>query len=702
MLNSNKIARFFEYFLGIFALIGIFLFLQLSMSSELSDPDIWLHLKTGEYIVQHKTVPALDSYSAPASGKAWIDHSPLTQVLFYWAFNSGGPDKLIIFSCIIMLFAFLLLFFCVYRNRSTLSLSVIMLALTVFASRIRLNIRPENFSVLFFCAYLFVLTKYKNKNLIFILPLIQLAWVNCHGFFILGPALIALFVIAEGLKLHKKLPGEWADCDPPGKNGYRNLVLVFLLTIFASLINPGGIKGALYPLAIISKSMFYPSVIHSRIIELMPPWKLSYAKSLAYYMLLAISFVSFVLNFRKINFTYLLSWLALLGISFNINRNIIFFNCIACLACVDNFLQINNRRLSLKPSSDKLILALKLIILATIISFAIIFNLRILNDRYYIFEGNRVKSSLLGTSNDYPDKAVDFIIKNKLPDNLFNTFNHGSYLIYRLYPANHVFVDGRTELYGNELFEDYFRILYTHTSTIDKLLKKYSINTILLSGKLLDLEEIIKYLGQSKEWAVVYLNDDGLIFLRQLPQNKDLIKQLRVDLNSGQIKKADLAEIGLRWVDPVPHLRLARMFLALGANQKAELQAKEALGILPSSAGAYAILGEICLQSNNLDQAYQYLRLALIYAPNNLSALFTLSNYYQKTDDNKKAEKIYKKIVKLYPEYAQGYYLLGIYYEKSGNLKTAVRYLRQATKLAPYSTQYLDKFKEVAAKIQDI
>ena len=702
MPNSNKIARFIEYSLGIGALIGIFIFLQLTMNSELSDPDIWLHLKTGEYIIQNKTVPHVDFYSVSAYGKAWIDHSPLTQVIFYWAFHSGGPNKLIYLSCIIMLLAFLILFFCVYKNRSALSLSAIMLALTIFASRIRFNIRPENFSVLFFCAYLLVLTRYKNKKLVFILPLIQLAWVNCHGFFILGLLLIALFIIAEGLKIGRKLPWEWADCESLDKKSYRNLIIIFLLSTLTCLINPNGIKGALYPLKVISNTIIHPNAIHSQILELLPPWRLDYYQALIYYLLLAVSFASFLFNFRKINLTFLLSWLALLGISFNLNRNIIFFNCIACVASVDNFLRINYKQLFGKTFQDNFIFILKYIALTTIILCSAISSLRLLDDCYYLFDENRLKSKLLGTSNDYPKKAVDFIFKNKLPDNLFNTFNHGAYLIYHLYPANHVFIDGRTELYNNELFEDYFRILYTDIFTADKLLKKYNINTILLSGRLLGLEELIGYLCQSKEWILVYLNEDGLIFMRETVQNKDLAEQLRVDLNKREIKKADLKEIGLQRVDPAPHIRLAQIFFALGADQKAELQAKEALSILPSAAEAYCVLGKIYLRQDNPKTAYQYLRLASIYAPNNISTLSALSNYYLKIGDNKNTEKIYKKIIQLYPQYALGRYLLGIYYENSGNLKSAVQYLRQATELAPYSTKYLNKLKEITAKIKNI
>lgn len=686
MPDNAKLKHLTEYFLGILALIGIFLFLQLSMSTELSDPDIWLHLKTGEYIVQHGAVPQIDTYSATVSGKEWTNHSSLTQVIFYYIFNLAGADGLIFFSAILMLLAFLLLFLCLYKNNSVFSLSIVILTLTIFASRIRFNIRPENFSVLFFCAFLFILTRQINRKWIFILPLIQLAWVNCHGFFMLGPVLVALFIIGEKSKLQQK--------------DYRNLLVVFLLTTLACLINSYGIKGALYPVTVIFKTISQPSIIYYKIRELLPPWRLSSNQVAVYYILLAVSFASFLFNLRKINRTYLFSWLLFLGISFNINRNIIFFNCIACIATVDNFSRMEVKKSISKLFPDSLVFLLKCIILIVIIVVSAQHSLNILDNNYYIFSENRNKSSLLGEAVEvYPNKAADFVLKNKLPDNLFNLFDYGNYLIYRLYPQNRVFVDGRTELYNNDFFKDYYRILSVDTPTISELLVKYKVNTILLSGNFSpDLEDLAKYLHQNKEWVLVYLNDDGLIFVRSTAENKALTARLRIDLDKWEINKADLKQIGLRRVNPVPYSKLAQMLYALGAEQKAQLQAKEALSILPSNADACVILGNIYLRKGNLSQAYQYLRLASIYAPNRISTLNALSNYYVQTKDDKAAERVFKKIVKIYPQNAKGYYQLGIYYENSGDLKSAVKYLRKAIEQAPYSTEYPDKLKEVTAK----
>ena len=42
--------KILEYLVGLAVFVSLFLFIYINMSFELKDPDIWLHLKTGEYI----------------------------------------------------------------------------------------------------------------------------------------------------------------------------------------------------------------------------------------------------------------------------------------------------------------------------------------------------------------------------------------------------------------------------------------------------------------------------------------------------------------------------------------------------------------------------------------------------------------------------------------------------------------------------
>ncbi|GAG27787.1 unnamed protein product, partial [marine sediment metagenome] len=55
---------------------------------------------------------------------------------------------------------------------------------------------------------------------------------------------------------------------------------------------------------------------------------------------------------------------------------------------------------------------------------------------------------------DMPVEAVDYLLKNNLPGEIFNSYDHGSYLIYRLYPERKVYIDGRIAMYGESLAKE--------------------------------------------------------------------------------------------------------------------------------------------------------------------------------------------------------------------------------------------------------
>ena len=67
-------------------------------------------------------------------------------------------------------------------------------AVIVFSGR--LCERPELFSLLFLAGFLVVLGRAAERpRWLWLLPLLQLLWVNCHGFFVMGPLLIAAYAV---------------------------------------------------------------------------------------------------------------------------------------------------------------------------------------------------------------------------------------------------------------------------------------------------------------------------------------------------------------------------------------------------------------------------------------------------------------------------------------------------------------------------
>ncbi len=93
------------------AFAAILLFGLLAMTARpATDPDLWWHLRTGQWIVETGHVPHSDPFSFTRAGHAWVSHEWLSEVVFYELWKHGGAAALIVFSAIITTAGFLLLY----------------------------------------------------------------------------------------------------------------------------------------------------------------------------------------------------------------------------------------------------------------------------------------------------------------------------------------------------------------------------------------------------------------------------------------------------------------------------------------------------------------------------------------------------------------------------------------------------------------
>jgi hypothetical protein len=81
---------------------------------------------------------------------------------------------------------------------------------------------------------------------------------------------------------------------------------------------------------------------------------------------------------------------------------------------------------------------------------------------------------------EFPSQAVEFMRINNLAQPIFNEYHWGGYVIWNLYPNYRVFMDGRADVYGDQLIEEFFRI---HDGAKDwrNLLEHYKIQSVVVS-----------------------------------------------------------------------------------------------------------------------------------------------------------------------------------------------------------------------------
>jgi hypothetical protein len=111
---------------------------------ETLDPDMWWHLRTGEYILQNG-IPAQDVFTFTVPQNAWVTHEWLSQLFMWLVYLAGGlPGLILFFAALIALTYWLLYLAC--AGRPYLAAFIVLLA--AITSAIVWGARPQIFNML--------------------------------------------------------------------------------------------------------------------------------------------------------------------------------------------------------------------------------------------------------------------------------------------------------------------------------------------------------------------------------------------------------------------------------------------------------------------------------------------------------------------------------------------------------------------------
>ena len=159
-----------------------------AMSARVSvDTDTWWHLRTGELLLEEKVFPEVDSYSHMQIGEDWQGASVgwIMQVVLYKTFDTFSFGGLNILQAVMVTAAF----YFVYRTLSGGAFSnafLIIFAATV--SGLYWAARPYLMSFLLAAIAFSILEdfRWRQKDRLWLLPIIMVIWSNSHGGFAIG------------------------------------------------------------------------------------------------------------------------------------------------------------------------------------------------------------------------------------------------------------------------------------------------------------------------------------------------------------------------------------------------------------------------------------------------------------------------------------------------------------------------------------
>ncbi|HZU43330.1 MAG TPA: hypothetical protein VE994_11700, partial [Terriglobales bacterium] len=109
----------------------------------------------------------------------------------------------------------------------------------------------------------------------------------------------------------------------------------------------------------------------------------------------------------------------------------------------------------------------------------------------------------------FPVGAAEFIARQGIHDKVFNPDSWGGYLIFRLYPEFHVYVDDRHDLYGEAFLKEYLKVMNVELGW-KKVLDEQKIDWVLIPPKI----ALSNALKETREWKVAYDDGSAIIFQR--------------------------------------------------------------------------------------------------------------------------------------------------------------------------------------------
>lgn len=486
-------------------LILVLMFMIVVSSLPLIDPDYFWHLKTGEYIVGSRALPTVDIFSYTRLGQHWVLHEWLFEVVLYGVFSAWGTVGVKVLTAGFLIFFINLLVDITQRisHRAGAARCVTLIALVSLLGGI--SPRPQLVTYAFFTIFLSSLLSFKYcqaKISWFVMPSLMIVWVNAHGGFAVGIALVTIFTGCEWLVY-------WTSgtADSAQRQRLTRLSKVAMVTILASLASPGFLTRWLYPFQVLGMT------VTNTISEWQSP-SFHELGAQGYLILVLTFFASYVYASRRPDATELLVPGFFMVAGFISQRHIPLaalaltpfsaralangaIPTVAAIWRTSGCARWYRRRVGVRElGSNEFILnwLLALAVLAILIGFAPL-----------IQEKEQLRADAA-----QPRGAADFVLARGITGKMFNNYDEGGYLIYRLSPSRKVFIDGRADLYGDQFIANFTDIYYGKANWKEKF-DKLSIDYAIL-GKDAPIRQLLKADPDFKE---VFFDQHYSVLLRK-------------------------------------------------------------------------------------------------------------------------------------------------------------------------------------------
>ncbi len=410
------------------------------------------HIRTGQRILATHTIPRTDPFSLSNAGKPWYAWEWLYEAALGAIYNHTGLNGAVAATGLVVALTFAWLFSTMRQRGTDLFTAVVLLLLALAASAIHLYVRPHIVSWLLTFAWWFLLERARrddNPRILIALPFVMVLWVNVHGGFLFGFALLAVYVVDAVIRYQR-------ERNEGSRRWVGYVLLALIVCAIATLVNPYGIELHKH----IYQYLNDPFLMH-HIQEFQAPDFRDFSPlCLVALLILASAGIAFSSRKPPLRDFLVLALAAWAG--FYASRNLPISSMLIAVVAgpqISRAWQERRSRTSGERPSGNVVERLDvrdsslpggfwpavaiLLILWTVTHGGDLGRIKVMDAQF--------------DSARFPVSAVDYVQSSGLSQPLFTIDQWGGYLIYRDYPA--LLVDDRHDLYGDEFFKQYLKIV---------------------------------------------------------------------------------------------------------------------------------------------------------------------------------------------------------------------------------------------------
>ena len=456
-----------------------------SPNSFLNDPDAFLHISVGKWILQNGRFPVVDQFSYTAFGKAWFATDWISELIFAALYSVGkwrGVTEIVAVTS--ALISGVLCFYLAMKLR--LSIALGLTAIIVVLISPHFLARPVIFSYLLLSVWIVLILEIDDKNdwaerRGFILIPLMLLWGNVHGSFTFGLTVFYLFLGNAIWDLYNK----------KDQQTLRRLLVLLVGVTFAAVVTPYGPYSALKTVQLMGN----PALANIN------EWSAPDFKNDRFHLASIVSLFALIAYFgiRLRGFTAS-DPASGHRIRSRDRRGLGLFALVAPLllvrplsACVpwvgiqdyalDPVIRFANKRSGIIALACTVVVAVAGVTMWT------------------------TAPRIQPPTSVAPEEAIAAARRAGVKGNVLNTLGFGGYLIFKGIPT---FVDSRVELYGNQFLQRYFDTMWiTNPDDAARILKQYDIHWALLWPG-----EPIAFMLKANGWVQLYGDHSAIVLVK--------------------------------------------------------------------------------------------------------------------------------------------------------------------------------------------